>query len=140
MGSTFSTRIVSVVLAAVLLAGCGATVEENIPLSDEVTVLLDEQAADRLFVELTDWDWDEVYVFDLANFPSDKVNEIVGHQVAATWSTGGALLVYHSERKVVRVDQVTIGGLCTGIYTKSAVVTSRYACWLHDENARDIEI
>lgn len=117
----------------VLCGGCGASVEKNNTLSGEVRTFVERETSERPFKELTEWDWDKVYVFDLADNTSERIDAVVGEGVAPGWATAGGLFVYFKDEKRVRVEILEYGGFCSGIYTTSAVVTSKYACWLHDE-------
>ncbi|MFJ6673284.1 hypothetical protein ACIQMJ_19410 [Actinosynnema sp. NPDC091369] len=112
---------------------CAPDPEFNRALSDDVKAYVEGHDEERLFTEFTDWEWDELLVFHMSDMSSDEVDEIVGEDVAPLWATGGGVFVYRLEGEVVRYEMMEWGGFCSGSYTTSAHVSSKYACWLHDD-------
>ncbi|NUT93297.1 MAG: hypothetical protein HOY78_14885 [Saccharothrix sp.] len=124
-------------LVVLLVAGtaCAADPGFNRDLSKEIDTYVAGDDAGRPFTEFTDWEWDELLVFHLADMTTERVDEIVGQDVTPWYATGGGLFVYRVEGEVVRYEVLEAkGGICSGVYTPAAYVSSKYACWLRDDN------
>ncbi|MEV0677786.1 hypothetical protein AB0I60_14810 [Actinosynnema sp. NPDC050436] len=109
-----------------------------VSVNAEIDGFLESATETRPLTEFTDWEWDEVYVFDLRYTSGEKVNEVVGWDIAPGFSSGGGALAFYRGEKVVRYE-VSGARVCEGIYTRSAYVDPKYGCWLRDENKRPFE-
>jgi hypothetical protein len=121
-------------LLGALCAGCVTIgqVEVNSSLTVEVDRFQESDLERKPFVEFTDWEWDRLFVFDMEVATPEKVDQLVGKEVASDASSGG-LFVYFQGDEVVRVDRLD-GTFCSGKYTTTAYVRKGFTCWLHDDN------
>ncbi|GLY50842.1 hypothetical protein [Lentzea sp. NBRC 102530] len=135
-------RIVSLLVAAsFLLAGCGGgvAVDTNADLDSAVRTFVGEKAEKpRPFSEFTSWGWDELYVVDLDGADFDYVEEVTGEKFDVPWGSKSGVFVYYEGGKRVRAELMNNGAFCPGIYTREAVVDSKFACWLQDSKVQDL--
>ncbi|GGS58098.1 hypothetical protein [Actinokineospora fastidiosa] len=124
-------------LIAVLSAcGGGPAAELNQAMSDEVHGLMKTDGPVTPFSEMTDWEWDEVHVFDLNDTPRWEIEKLLPVADLSFPSSGSGLFVYLDDGRLVRADVIGVDEICPGVYTPTAIVDPKAGCWLRDENMR----
>ena len=133
------TRRLGVLLALVasLCVACGGGEEVEPPRRNPgmlaaVESFLASDLGRKPFVELTDWEWDRLYLFDMDDMTHEEVDALVGKAVSPLRAVGG-LFVYFKGEEVVRVELLEDGTFCEGKYTTAAYLRRGFACWLADD-------